>query len=137
MKTNTRTTDYNITTLKAYEVFVFGSNTSGRHGKGAAKTAMRFGAKYGQGNGIQGKAYGIPTVNARITNKLSLNKIQKYVDEFIAYAKAHPELTFLVTRIGTGLAGWSDFTIAPLFTTAVKVTNIHLPQQFWDVLESK
>lgn len=129
-----RVSDYNIKSLKENEVFVFGSNTSGRHGKGAAKTAMRFGAIYGKGNGIQGKSYGIPTVNANITNKLPLSKIQKLVDEFIEYAKSHKELVFLVTRVGTGLAGWSDKDIAPLFKNSTELENVYLPKEFWRIL---
>ena len=130
-----RVSDYNIESLKENEVFVFGSNTSGRHGKGAAKTAMRFGAIYGKGNGIQGKSYGIPTVNANITNKLPLSKIQKFVDEFIEYAKSHKELVFLVTRVGTGLAGWSDKDIAPLFKNSTELENVYLPKEFWRIIK--
>ena len=85
-----------ITQLQLNEIFVFGSNTSGRHGKGAAKQAMSWGAKYGQAEGLQGRTYGIPTLDGRF-KKLSLQKIQKYVNRFITFAKEHPELTFLVT----------------------------------------
>jgi hypothetical protein len=129
-----RVTPNNIKSLEENEVFVFGSNTSGRHGKGAAKQAMRFGAKYGQGAGMQGHSYGIPTVNARITEKLTLNRIGKYVDGFISCATSHNNLRFLVTRIGTGLAGWTDEDIAPLFERAAYFNNIYLPQQFWNIL---
>jgi len=110
-----RITPNNITELKENEIFVFGSNISGRHGKGAAKTAMSWGAKYGQGEGIQGRTYGIPTVNASISNKLTIEKIKVYVDRFIQYAKQHPENIFLVTEIGCGLAGHSHKDISPFF----------------------
>lgn len=130
---NDRITSY-ITELKDNEVFVFGSNESGRHGKGAAKTAMKWGAKYGQAEGLQGKTYGIPTVNASISNKLSLNKIKKYVDNFINFAKSTPNKIYLVTEIGCGLAGWAAKDIAPLFKEATNIPNIHLPKKFWRIL---
>jgi len=126
-----------VSHLNDNDVFVFGSNTAGRHGKGAAKQAMKWGAKYGTGNGIQGNTYGIPTVNGNITGKLSLGKISSYVDEFIEFAKKHTELTFLVTEIGCGLAGWTVSDIAPLFKDAVEIENIRLPHSFWKVLTKK
>jgi hypothetical protein len=124
-----------ITDLKNNEVFVFGSNESGRHGKGAAKTAMRWGAKYGQAEGLQGKTYGIPTVNASISNKLSLSKIKKYVDNFIEFAKQTPDKVYLVTEIGCGLAGWTIKDIAPLFKEAVPLQNVYLPKKFLTYLK--
>lgn len=117
--------------LKENEVFVSGSNLSGRHEKGAAKTAMKWGARYGQGEGLAGRAYAIPTVNASITGKLSIAKIASYVDTFIAFAEAHKELQFLVTAIGTGLAGWRTEDIAPLFRKARDLENVYLPKEFW------
>ena len=129
-----RVSSHNITSLGANEVFVFGSNESGKHGKGAAKTAMRWGAKYGQGEGLQGKTYGIPTVNSRITSALSISRITKYVKRFIEFAKAHPEYKFLVTAIGCNLAGYKPKDIAPLFKEALIVENIYLPQQFLTIL---
>ncbi len=129
-----RITNDHITKLNPNEIFVFGSNTGGRHGKGAAKTAMGWGAVYGQGTGLMGRTYGIPTVNASITNKLPIESVGKYVDEFIEFAKANPKLIFLVTEIGCGLAGFEIKDIAPLFKGAVEVENIHLPKKFWRVL---
>lgn len=126
-----RITPDNITKLKEHEVFVFGSNESGRHGKGAAKTAMKWGAVYGQAEGLQGNTYGIPTVNASIRKSLSIDKIKIYVDNFINYAKLHPNKTFLVTEIGCGLAGLKVKQVAPLFKEAEKVENIYLPAKFW------
>lgn len=130
-----RTTSGCIEKLETNEIFVFGSNTSGRHGKGAAKTAMKWGAVYGKGNGIQGRIYGIPTVNASITNALPLPKIEYYVNKFIEYARKFDGLKFLVTPIGTGLAGHSYKDIAPLFRESVSISNIYLPKQFWRVLQ--
>lgn len=99
-------------------IFVFGSNLAGRHGKGAALTAFReHGAVYGQGVGLQGNSYAIPTKDENIVT-LPLNKIKKYVDQFIRFAKLNPEKQFQVTRIGCGFAGYDDTDIAPLFVDA-------------------
>lgn len=112
-----------ITHLEPNEVFVFGSNLSGFHGGGAAAVAMKlFGAVWGQGVGLQGQSYGIPTMQGGVET------IKPYVDEFIAFAKSKPELTFFVTRIGCGIAGFRDEEIAPLFAEAHNVDNIVLPQ---------
>ena len=114
-----------ITELKADEVFVFGSNLAGMHGGGAAWVAFRkFGAVMGQGVGPQGQSYAIPTMQGGI------DTIKPYVDAFIDYAKAHPESFFYVTRIGCGIAGFTDSEIAPLFRDAVGVDNICLPESF-------
>ena len=123
-----------VNDLQENEVFVFGSNTSGRHGKGAAKTALKWGARWGKGVGMYGRTYAIPTVNASITGKLSLKKIQKYVDQFIIFAEENPQYIFLVTAVGCGLAGWTESDIAPLFTEAATIENISLPREFWKVL---
>jgi hypothetical protein len=100
------------------EVFVFGSNEAGRHGAGSALKAYReYGAIYGQGNGIQGSSYGIPTKDATL-NALPIAKIEKYVKQFIRYAELNPDVNFRVVRIGCGLAGFTDEQIAPLFAGA-------------------
>ena len=112
-----------ITHLKPNEVFVFGSNLAGHHGGGAARIALeRFGAIYGQGVGLQGQSYAIPTMQGGVET------IKPYVDEFITFAQNHPDLTFLVTRIGCGIAGFDDSEIAPLFADAHLVPNIVLPK---------
>jgi len=123
--------------LNPNEIFVFGSNQSGRHGKGAARTAMGWGAIYGQAEGLQGRTYGIPTVNASISRSLSVEEIRPYVDRFIAFAKEHPKLIFLVTEIGCGLAGKTVKEIAPLFESAVDIENIYLPARFWRKLKKE
>ena len=125
----------NITKLGDNEIFVFGSNESGRHGLGAAKTALGWGAKWGQAEGLQGRTYGIPTKDSSIRRTLSVDEIKPYVDRFIEFAKENPELTFLVTEIGCGLAGMKPKQIAPLFVDAVEVENIHLPSKFWHKLK--
>ena len=124
-----RITSERITTLKPNEIFVFGSNLAGMHGGGAARIArLHFGAVMGVGVGLQGQSYAIPTMQGGV------DTIQPYVDEFIQYAINHPELHFLVTRIGCGIAGFSEDEIAPLFRQAVSIDNISLPQGFWDNL---
>ncbi len=96
-------------------IFVFGSNLAGRHGAGAAYTARKYhGAVYGEGEGRTGNAYAIPTLDAQFC-KLQLRRIHAAVHDFTDYALAHPELTFFVTRIGCGLAGFTDGEIAPMF----------------------
>lgn len=127
-------TPNNITSLKDNEIFVFGSNESGRHGAGAAKTAMKWGAKYGIAEGLQGKTYVIPTVNASISDKLSIDKIKGYVNTFIDFAKSRPDLVFYVTEIGCGLAGHSHKNIAPLFKKVLDMENVVLPYKFYRLL---
>ncbi len=100
------------------QIFVFGANLAGRHGKGAALTAVKeYGAIYGQGVGPQGNSYAIPTKDRNIQT-LPLNVIFLYVLRFIGYAQANPDKVFYVTRIGTGLAGYKDSDIAPMFKDA-------------------
>lgn len=129
-----RTTTENITELMPGHIFVFGSNESGRHGKGAAKTALGWGAKFGQAEGLQGRTYGIPTKDKAIRRTLSIEEIKPYVDRFISFAKNNPQLVFLCTEIGCGLAGLHPKEVAPLFEDAVSVGNIHLPSRFWHKL---
>jgi hypothetical protein len=126
-----RTTPENIKHLKDNEVFVFGSNLGGRHGKGAAKTALSWGAKYGQAAGLQGKTYGIPTKDASVRRVLTILEIKPFVDDFILFAKNNPQLEFLVTEIGCGLSNYKPKDIAPLFKGATDIKNIHLPSRFW------
>ncbi len=111
-------------------IFVFGSNLAGRHGKGAALTAVKdYGAIYGHGEGPQGWAYAIPTKDWDLKT-LPLGDIQTYVERFLSYAREHPELQFKVTRIGCGLAGYSDQQIAPFFRGAP--ANVHFFEPSWD-----
>ena len=124
-----------ITKLKENCIFVFGSNLSGRHGKGAAKTALTWGAIWGRGAGIQGRTYGIPTKSHSVYKVLPLNEIQQHINLFIEYAKDFPNLTFLVTEIGCGYAGYKPKQIAPLFEGAINIKNIHLPLSFWKRLK--
>jgi hypothetical protein len=112
-------------------IFVFGSNLAGRHGKGAALFARaNHGAVYGQGVGRTGNSYAIPTKDAKLQT-LPLPTIRSYILDFLDYAKAHPELTFNVTRVGCGLAGYTDQDIAPLF--AGHPANCNMPPE-WEQL---
>lgn len=117
-----RTTPNHIDKLQPGEIFVFGSNLRGMHAGGAARAAYhKFGAVMGQGVGLQGQSYAIPTMQGGVET------IKPYVDEFIEFARQHPELTFLVTRIGCGIAGFRDEEIAPLFAEAHQLSNVVLP----------
>lgn len=128
--TNSRITPEEIIELKDDEIFVFGSNEAGIHGAGAARYAMHFGAYIGGGFGMHGSSFAIPTKDWRIQT-LPVEDIGFYVKRFIAFAKNVPNLTFLVTPIGCGLAGYKPEQIAPLFEGAIQVQNIHLPASFW------
>ena len=118
-----RTTPEFITELQPGEIFVFGSNLQGMHAGGAARIAYNnFGGIWGQGVGLQGQSYGIPTMQGGVET------VRPYVNEFIQFAKDHPELTFLVTRIGCGIAGFTDAEMAPLFEKAHNIENVVLPE---------
>ena len=120
-----RFTPARITSLAENEIFVFGSNLAGAHGGGAAWVGhAHFGAVWGKGVGLYGRSYAIPTMQGGVET------IRPYVDEFILFAKTHPQLTFLVTRIGCGIAGFRDWEIAPLFKAALDVENVILPEEF-------
>lgn len=125
-------TPENISSLGEDEVFVFGSNLAGHHLGGAARTAMeRFGAVWGQGVGLQGKSYAIPTMQGGVET------IKPYVDDFIRLAREWDQTTFYITRIGCGIAGFSDEEIAPLFAGALDLYNVRLPKSFVDILTAK
>lgn len=124
-----RFTPENINKLAPDEIFVFGSNLAGRHGGGAARTAMEhFGAKWGVGTGIQGQSYAIPTMQGGV------DTIKPYVDRFLDFAEEWDQTTFLVTRIGCGIAGFRPEEIAPLFDRALDMYNVVLPEDFFDIL---
>lgn len=118
-----------ITELKPNEVFVFGSNLQGMHAGGAARIACeKFGAIWGQGVGLQGQSYAIPTMQGGVET------IEPYVEEFMDYAFRHRELTFLVTRIGCGIAGFTAQQIAPLFLKVIVLENVILPKDFVEIM---
>ncbi len=127
-----RYTPDNISSLGEDEIFVFGSNLAGNHAGGAARVALeRFGAVIGQGVGIQGRSYAIPTMQG------SLESIKPYVDDFFELAEEWDQTTFLVTRIGCGIAGFTDEKIAPLFDRALDMYNVVLPESFVRILQAR
>ena len=117
-----------IATLGENEIFVFGSNIQGAHGGGAAWYAHKqFGAEWGVGEGLTGRTYALPTMEGKAS-------LKKAVDHFIACAKQHPELTFLVTAVGCGIAGYRPDEVAPLFKEATSLENVFLPEVFYSSL---
>ena len=117
------------------EIFVFGSNLAGRHGKGAALFARQNrGAIYGRGEGLQGRSYAIPTKDERLQT-LPLDRIADHVVTFIEFALSHSHLSFRVTPIGCGLAGWRPEQIAPMFDLPCP-RNVILPPEFEAIIGS-
>ena len=113
-----------IAELGENEIFVFGSNIQGSHGGGAAWFAYKnLGAEWGVGEGLTGRCYALPTMEGEAS-------LKKAVDHFIACAKEHPELTFLVTAVGCGIAGYRPNEVAPLFKEALALENVYLPEVF-------
>ncbi|MCZ4244931.1 A1S_2505 family phage non-structural protein [Pedobacter punctiformis] len=134
---NQKITPTNITKLKKNEVFVFGSNMNGNHAGGAARLAQdKFGAINGQAFGLQGKSFGIPTLNYDMS-KIAMPDLARFVSKFIAFADTNRNLAFLVTEIGCGIAGFTHAEIAPLFKEAYGVHNIALPQSFVEILSTQ
>lgn len=124
-------TPAHISELADNEIFVFGSNLAGMHGGGAAQIAnKKFGAEIGVGVGLTGQCYAIPTMQGGVET------IKPYVDDFIAFARQWPDITFLVTPIGCGIAGFTPEQIAPLFAVAIDIDNICLPKTFVKVINS-
>lgn len=125
-----RITPEKITELSMCEVFVFGSNLKGHHNGGAARMAhSRFGAEWGVGVGPTGKCYAIPTMHGGVED------IKPYVDDFVEYVRNHPDNRFLVTRIGCGIAGFTDREIAPLFKDVKDTPNVCLPKEWLFILD--
>jgi len=111
-----------IGALQPDEIFVFGSNSSGHHGAGAAAQAQRdFGAVWGEGHGLHGHSYAIDTMSG-------LHVLEREIGAFVDFAETRPELTFLVTEIGCGIAGYTPADVAPLFTRVP--LNLRLPESF-------
>ena len=126
-----RVTNDEITHVSGNEVFVFGSNLSGLHRGGAAKVAMKWGAVWGDGVGLRGNTYAIPTLNKDLARTMTVNEIKPYVNDFIDFAKGNPDLRFYVTEIGCGIAGLTIEEVAPMFKNTTKIDNIFLPAKFW------
>lgn len=123
-----RITPSEINKLLTNEVFVFGSNIQGMHIGGAARIAFdKFGAEWGNGEGLQGQSYALPTMGG-VDNTTSA------ACTFTIFAKNHPELKFFVTPVGCGIAGYRPEEIAPMFKDAAKLDNVYLPLSFWKIL---
>ena len=123
-----RVTPNRIETLQPNEIFVFGSNAAGMHGGGAAAQAMsKFGAVWGQGEGLQGQSYAIPTMEG-------IDNMREAIQRFIDFADSHPDMRFLVTRVGCGIAGYTDRDVAQMFRPCIKLENVALPESFWRFL---
>jgi len=121
------------------EIFVFPSNLSARHGDGAAKDAMKFGASYNVAFGFSGNTYAIPTKgysdNGKFNAKsLHLMKIKEYVDKFIADVKDNPQFIYNIVEIGCGRAGYQPYEIAPLFRECIDIQYTKMPESFWKIL---
>ena len=131
-------TPNHIKELKENEIFVFGSNRQGRHGKGAALTARnKFGAIYGQSEGLQGQSYAIVTKELRKDyDSVTLDEIKEGIDNFIIFAKENTHLTFYVVELGCNLAYFTVEEIAPLFKPTIRLKNVYLPQRFIDNLQT-
>jgi len=124
----------NISSLQENEIFVFGSNEAGIHGAGAAALAnIKFGAAWGVGAGATGQCYAIPTKDCHLKT-LPLLRIEVYIDAFLQYAAKYPHKTFLLTKIGCGLAGYSEKDIAALFKNKLLPINVTFPQSFWKII---
>lgn len=117
------------------EIFVFGSNLAGRHGKGAAQAAMRgYGATYGVGVGLQGRSYAIPTKD-RYFGILPLVEINRRVKMFVEFSRDNPQLLFFITRVGCGLSGYKDIEIAPMFKGIKK--NCRVEYDWYVILQKE
>ncbi len=118
------------------EIFVFGSNLLGIHKRGAALCALNdHGAVLGQGVGLQGNSYALPTKETPYES-LPLISINKYVADFMNYALYTPDLFYKVTAVGCGLAGYKPHQIAPMFRLAKMLRNVELPSEFIDFLSN-
>lgn len=131
-----------IHSLEPHQIFVFGSNVQGRHGAGAARQALQFGAIYWQPRGRQGQTYAIATKDLEIGRRsIALKAVHQEIHQFIDYAMTYPEWEFLVTAIGCGLAGYRvEEMVKPFqerFGTSLEQLpdHIRLPKCFWDAVK--
>jgi hypothetical protein len=117
-----------ITRLKPNDIFVFGSNQRGAHGGGAARLAKeKFGAEEGVGEGLTGQSYAFPTLTANF-GKVSHASLEASRDRLYASARQNPDKTFLLTKVGCGIAGFTEDEIRPLFKNAPE--NVILPEDW-------
>lgn len=130
-----RQTPDNITSLLPNEIFVFGSNMNGAHAGGAAKIAMRWGAKWGEPDGIQGQTYALPTMDIYF-KPLDLDTVKRNVIVLLACVQNHKREHFLITKVGCGIAGFTIEQIAPLFKDFTVLHNCSLPKEFIDIINN-
>ena len=132
---SSRVTPRSVKGLRDNQVFVFGSNIAGRHSGAAAKQALlKWGAVWGLASGPQGRSYAIPTVSGKANN---VKLIEPYARQFAQYARDHRDKTFLVTAVGCGNAGFTAEQVAPFFRDCIDLSNVYLPESFWQVLRRK
>lgn len=130
-KLPSRITPNRINSLLEDEIFVFGSNAKGMHMGGAARIAYdKFGAEWGNGEGLQGHSYALPTMEGTENTRAAIKR-------FTEFAYDHPDLTFFVTAVGCGIAGYTPEDIAPIFESAAHLENVYLPLSFWKILTNK
>lgn len=129
-------TPENVTALYDNEVFVFGSNLAGQHGAGAAYTALQWGAEMGQGEGLYGKTYALPTKDLQIRTR-HIHDIYMSVVFLLQSVRNNPNKHFIITKIGCGLAGLSVEEVAPLFREFINLDNCSLPQDFINVINQQ
>lgn len=121
----------NIQSLKKNEIFVFGSNKQGHHAGGAARfAAERFGAEWGVGEGLTGQCYALPTMEGK-------DSFRQAVKIFFDFADQHPELKFLVTAVGCGIAGYTVEQVSVWFSRAIVSPNVYLPASFWKAIKDR
>lgn len=123
-------TPENINELQSNEIFVFGSNLAGEHGGGAARFAYKkFGAIWGQGVGLQGSSYALPTLD-RERQKIGIRELEQHVETLYAILVDNQRTNFLITKVGCGIAGFTIAEIAPLFKPFMSLSNCSLPIEF-------
>jgi hypothetical protein len=129
-------TPYEVEYLEPNEIFVFGSNEAGIHGAGAARLAYeRFGARLGQGFGLIGQSFALPTKDWSV-GTLELDVIEFYINRFEECVRINQHFKFMITRIGCGLAGYDAEDIAPLFKNFIELENVYLPEDFIEIINN-
>ena len=130
-------TPENIEQLQENEVFVFGSNENGNHAGGAARVAVeKFGAVMGQAEGMQGQSYAIPTLDKEM-KQVSEEALREYIERFRKYADEHKELTFYMTKIGCGIAGFDVEYMAKVMKSFDFSFNVVMPKEFYKIITYK
>ncbi len=125
-----RITPRDIDRLMYNEIYVFNANLAGKHLHPSAKLAKeKFGAIEGKGKGLQGQSYAIPFRDENL-KKMPLDLVERYINEFITFAKDNPNKIFLVTEIGTGIGEFKYTQVAELLKETINMKNIKLPSPY-------